>query len=277
MNPPNRSRSSAQTLLTAALCLSVLLCAAMLFFAWNSQRNLEKLASQYHETTPTELTEPTAPPATAPTVPVTEVEETVAPTEPILEKFQELYAQNNELFGWVTIPNTLIDYPVMYSPQEPNKYLETDFEGKYSFSGVPFVQGDCKPDSTNLILHSHNMMNGTMFATLLYYRLDSFWAYSPTIYFSTLYEEQEYEVFAVFKDRVYDKSEDHFEFYRFIDPATEEEFNEGIAYFKEHSLYDTGITPAYGDKLLMMVTCAYHEQDGRFVVVARLKESPQEE
>ena len=50
---------------------------------------------------------------------------------------------------------------------------------------------------------------------------------------------------------------------------TEEEFNEAIAYYKEHSEYDTGLTAEYGDRLLTLVTCSYHHKYGRFVVIAR--------
>ena len=74
---------------------------------------------------------------------------------------------------------------------------------------------------------------------------------------------------AAFPDRVYKPNEDVFKFYQFIEPESEEEFNEAMAYFKEKSAYDTGVTATYGDNLITLVTCAYHVQYGRFVVVAR--------
>ena len=88
------------------------------------------------------------------------------------------------------------------------------------------------------------------------------------------YENKQYEIFAVVRDRIYRNYETCFKYYEFLDPATEEEFNEGIAYFKDHSLYDTGITPVYGDKLITLSTCAYHVENGRMVVLAREMPAP---
>ena len=80
---------------------------------------------------------------------------------------------------------------------------------------------------------------------------------------------REYEVFAVFYDKVYYKTDTCFKFYEFTEIDTEERFDEGIKYFKSHDVYETGITPEYGDRLLTLVTCSYHVTNGRLVVVAR--------
>ena len=48
---------------------------------------------------------------------------------------------------------------------------------------------------------------------------------------------------------------------------------EAISYFKSHTNYDTGLTAKRGDKLITLVTCASHTDNGRFVVVAREKRS----
>ena len=85
-----------------------------------------------------------------------------------------------------------------------------------------------------------------------------------------MYEERTFDIMAVFYDRVYYQSQtDVFKFYKFIDPETEEKFNEGIEYFKENSLYDTGVTAEFGDQLLTLCTCSYHTPLGRLVIVAR--------
>ena len=121
-------------------------------------------------------------------------------------------------------------------------------------------------------LYGHNMNNGTQFRTLMSYTDKSFWEDHPVIHYSTLYETRTYEILACFRDRVYYKYEDVFKFYQFIDAEDEERFNEAITYYKENSLYDTGVTAEYGDKLITLVTCAYHTEYGRFVVVGRLVE-----
>lgn len=89
------------------------------------------------------------------------------------------------------------------------------------------------------------------------------------IKFNTLYEQGEYDVLAAFYDRVYYADENCFKFYRFIKAADKADYDNAIQNYKEKSLYDTGVTAEYGDKLITLVTCSYHKEHGRFVVVAR--------
>lgn len=193
-------------------------------------------------------------------------------TEPeILPYFAEMAAANPDFAGWVKIDGTKLDYPLMYTPEDPEKYLRRNFDGDFSVGGLPFISGDCSldPRSDNLILYGHNMTNGTMFHCLMNYDQITYWREHPVIHLSSLYAETEYEILAAFYDRVYQKSETCFKFYQFIDAENEEAFNEAIAYYKSHALYDTGVTAQYGDKLITLVTCSYHVDNGRFVVVAR--------
>ena len=72
--------------------------------------------------------------------------------------------------------------------------------------------------------------------------------------------------------KVYDQNDDVFKYYQFYQADSEEEFRVFYENIKELSLYDTGVTAQYGDTFLMLSTCAYHEEDGRLVVVAKKKE-----
>ena len=87
------------------------------------------------------------------------------------------------------------------------------------------------------------------------------------IQFDTLTESAEYEIMAVFKTTVYD--ENGFAFYKFVEAESEQDFQEYIEKCKELSLYDTGITAAYGDELLTLSTCEYSSRNGRMVVVGK--------
>lgn len=213
---------------------------------------------------------PTDPTVTEPTG----TEAVTDPTEPpkvMLDNMAALYAQNPDIVGWIRIDGTKLDYPVMYTPDNEEKYFRADFEGNFTFTGLPILDKDCSldPESDNLIIYGHNMKNGTAFTTLTRYSKESFWEEHPTIFFSTLYEERTYEVLAAFYDRVYLKTDDCFKFYQFIDAEDEAAFNEAYDYYKSKSVYDTGVTAEYGDNLLTLVTCAYHTEKGRFVVIAR--------
>lgn len=191
----------------------------------------------------------------------------------ILSDLAELYEQNSDLAGWLTIPDTVVDYPVMYTPEDGEKYIYADFKGKFSTAGSLFIEDSCslEPESDNIIIYGHNMKNDSMFGTLMDYEEEDYWKEHPVISFSTLYEEREYEVIAAFYDRVYYQHENCFKFYQFINAEDEEHFEEAMAYYRKKSLYDTGVEASYGDRLITLVTCAYHIENGRFVVVAREK------
>lgn len=209
----------------------------------------------------------------APTVSAVPTETTI-PQETeaeVLPIFQDMAVENPDMAGWISIEDTKLNYPLMYAPDEPEKYLHKDFQGEFSIEGLPFIDESCtlEPASDNLLIYGHNMANGTMFHCLLNYEQKTYWEAHPVILMSTLYEQNEYEIIAALYDRIYFTSDTCFKFYQFIDAADEDAYNEAITYFKEHSLYDTGVTAQYGDKLITLVTCAYHVDNGRFLVVAK--------
>ena len=98
----------------------------------------------------------------------------------------------------------------------------------------------------------------------------NFWEKHKTVSFDTLTDRQTYEVIAVFKTVVYTDSPDSFKYYHFINAETDEDFTAYVEKCKELSLYDTGVTAKYGDKLLTLSTCEYSRTNGRLVVVAKL-------
>ncbi|MCI8486924.1 MAG: class B sortase [Clostridia bacterium] len=191
-------------------------------------------------------------------------------TERILQ-LEELKKQNNDIIGWIEIENTLINYPVLQC-EDNNFYMTHNYKKEYSAEGSIFLDKDYNWElpSSNLLLYGHNNKNKTMFAELLNYKEESYYKEHPTIRFTTLAEDKTYEIIAVFKSRVYYKSEkDVFRYYYFINAENEEEYNNYINESKKASLYDTGKTATYGDQLLTLSTCEYSQEDGRFVVVAK--------
>ena len=222
----------------------------------------------------TETTAPTTTPVAENTDPTEESTETIPEeTGPVmLDHMAKLYAENPDIFAWITIEGTKVDYPLMYTPNENMKYLYKDFQGKYDPTGLPFIDNTCSvdPESTNIIIHGHNMNSGAGFSALLNYEDQKFYEEHPVIILTTLYEERTYEIVAAFFDRLYHYTEECFKFYRFVDAHSEEEFNVAAEYYRANNLLDTGVEIAYGDQLITLATCSKHEKDGRFVVVARL-------
>ena len=98
---------------------------------------------------------------------------------------------------------------------------------------------------------------------------DNRWEEHKTITFDTLTDRHQYEVIAVFKTVVYTNSSDSFKYYEFTDAENAAEFDAYVAKCKELSLYDTGVSAEYGDKLISLSTCEYSRNNGRLVVVAK--------
>ena len=188
-----------------------------------------------------------------------------------LAEYLELYRQNEDMVGWIKVEDTNINYPVVQSVNEPNFYLKHKFDKTYSAYGCPYVQENCdvqKP-SDNIIIYGHHMNDGSMFTGLMKYRNKSFWEGHKTITFDTLTDRHQYEVIAVFKTVVYTDSSDSFKYYEFTDAENAAEFDAYVAKCKELSLYDTGVSAEYGDKLISLSTCEYSRNNGRLVVVAK--------
>ena len=161
------------------------------------------------------------------------------PTErPAAERnIQALITENADCIGWLSIDGTTISHPVMHTPSDPQKYLRRNFYGKHSQSGVPFLDGRCDLQSTNLIIYGHNMKNGTMFSDLKKYVDRDFLNTHRTVKFETA---------------------------------------DGIRYFTVTKVLRTDITDAWynriaaedGSRCLILSTCYGSDKDGRLLIIA---------
>jgi sortase B len=191
-------------------------------------------------------------------------------TPEVLDEYKNLVNKNKKLIGWLKIDDTNIDYPVMQT-SDNEYYLEHNLNQEYDKNGSIFMDKDCdvlKP-STNLIIYGHHMKSGKMFGELDKYSDFQYYQDHRYIDFDTIYEKGIYEVMYVFRSRVYSEQEVVFKYYQFIDAQSEVEFNSNMNEMASVSLYDTGVTASYGDRLLTLSTCDYQEKNGRFVVVAK--------
>ena len=187
----------------------------------------------------------------------------------MLTRYYSLYQQNNDMIGWIKIAGTKIDDPVMFNNTNNVYYLHRNFYKERNSAGMPYLDYQCDLGdwSDNLIIYSHNMKNGTMFHDLLEYQTVGFWENHKIVNFDTMYVRCEYEIFAAFRTAV--GADDEFKYYEFVNAESKREFDEYVRECKERSLYDTRITPEYGETLLTLSTCSYNVNDERFVVVAR--------
>lgn len=219
------------------IVLSVLLSAVLAASGFMIIRELssrQKEKEDFRELAEIVTTTPTEPPETD----TPSIDESVIEEEPQSGRnLSELFAMNDDCIGWLCIPGTAVDYPVMHTPENPQKYLRLNFYGEYSQSGVPFLDGRCSLDSDNLIIYGHNMKNGTMFSNLRYYTDPAFCAEHPTVEFETADGLKLYTVFDV---RITDTSD---EWYSEINTAS--------------------------DRFLTLSTCYGSSKNGRLLVIAK--------
>lgn len=187
---------------------------------------------------------------------------------------EALKQRNEDLIGWIHVDDTRIDYPVMWTPDDPQHYLRLNFNKEYSVAGVPFLDAESDPaTSKHLLIYGHHMNSGTMFYDLDKFRKKEFWEEHPVVQFDTVGKEGNYRVFAVCYTDVY---ADGFRYhnYPFIAADDKETFDMYVKAVKDMSLYDTGITPEYGDTILTLSTCNHergdgvYRENGRLIVVA---------
>jgi sortase B len=203
-----------------------------------------------------------------PTDPTSSMEDLNEPTA-ILPEYSGIYLLNTDLVGWISIPDTQVNYPVMQSPDRPDYYLTRDFDGKDNKNGCIYVREQCNVfrPSDNLTIYGHNMRNGNMFHDLHKFRDKSFWEGHKYFTFDTILEHHTYEIVAVFTTTA--SVGRGFAYHLFVNAATEEEFDQYVARCKQLALYDTGVTAEYGDKLISLSTCEYSQVNGRLVLVAK--------
>lgn len=190
----------------------------------------------------------------------------------ILPEYKDLYNENNDLYGWLKIEDTVINYPVMCTPNDGEYYLHKDWNGEESKEGVLFADYRTNIDETeNTIIYGHNMKNRTMFGSLREYKNESFYEKHKYIEFDTIYEKATYEIVAVSKGIAYyeKKPEGKYLYYNQVELNSEEEFNKYINNAKENSYFETGITAEYGDKLITLSTCDYWTDNARLFIVAK--------
>ena len=184
-----------------------------------------------------------------------------------ISAFSELMKTNADFRGWLKIKDMVIDYPVVKSSDDdPEFYLHRDIDRNYSFSGTPFIGAVADENSDAFVIYAHNMNNGTMFGTLDYYA-DKGWAEQhPYINFDTANENRLYRVFAAFQTTI--GSENEFKYNERAGKLSDEEYKAFVNDIKDASVMYTSDIPAKKTQIIMLSTCSYHAENGRFVVAA---------
>ena len=177
------------------------------------------------------------------------------------EKYADVYAQNSDLVGWITVPGTRIDYPVMQTKENPNFYLKHAFDQSYSSYGVPYMQENCDVGiSDNLVLYGHHMKNGSMFKDISRYKDQGYFDQHSEIILYTPEREIHLKALAAVctsPDAIRRKTEF----------ASGEEF---ASYIQQMTAGASASAPIEGTivRLYSFVTCSYEFNNARTILYA---------
>ena len=180
-------------------------------------------------------------------------------------KPQNAATDNKDYVAWLSIPGTVINYPVVRSDRT-EYYLHHLITGQESKLGTLFslTTSDYETPSKNIAIYGHHLSNSTaMFSTLLQYKNESYWKSHQTIQLNTIYGTRTYRIFAVLNHTVSDwdastaSFKDDNAFLKFVNRARKKNF------------YDTGIEVSETDHIITLITCdrSFGGVQGRLLVM----------
>lgn len=182
----------------------------------------------------------------------------------IRERFLPLLEINEDTVGWITVPNTPIDYPVVQT-KDNDYYLDHNFQHFKSDAGSIFMDFRNAPELSDRhsIIYGHHMRDGSMFKGLLNYQDEDFFENNRTITIQTLAQETEWEVFSAYVTAT--------DFYYIVtDFSSDQDYLDFLQLVQKKSqIQPNDVNFTHEDQLLTLSTCAYDFEDARFVVHAR--------
>lgn len=174
--------------------------------------------------------------------------------------FDILLDWNSDIKGWIWLPDTDIDYPVVQGADN-DYYLNHTTDRKKSIIGSIFIEnknrGDFQDDVT--VLYGHNIKGGRMFSPLAGYKDQSYYELHPILYFYTPAANYRVELFA---GQVLNGVTGEFP----LNFESEEKRKEWINQLKISSTISSGKMPETNERIMALCTCSYEYQNARYVV-----------
>lgn len=182
------------------------------------------------------------------------------------KELESLLEINSDTVGWLTVPNTNIDYPVVKTTDN-DYYLDHNYEKKYDYNGWVFMHyyNSTHNLDKNTIIFAHNRFySGIMFGTLNEVTKDTWYNNTKEnlITFNTLYDNMQFEVFSIYKTSITaDYLKTTFD--------SDLEWNNFIKMIRERSMFQSNVNVGTNDKIITLSTCL--DNDTRLVVHAVLR------
>ena len=175
---------------------------------------------------------------------------------------RELQQINPDIIGWITIPGTIVSYPILHG-RSNNDYIHTTYDLHYNFAGSIFIESQNNPDLTDarVVIYGHNMLNGTMFSDIMYYESYDFWKQYPYVIIDTPTNRLIYKIFSTEVIPSYDTS-------YAVTWKYDEYFETFVKALKERSDYETDVPVDGRHQVITLSTCVAANGPDRRVVHA---------
>lgn len=183
--------------------------------------------------------------------------------------FAALQEQNPDVYAWITIPNTNVDYPILQSAEDNSYYLTHTIDYEVATAGAIYTENYNHKDfeDPNTVIYGHNMKNGSMFRTLHNYEDRSFFDENREVLIYTPDAIRHYEIFAAY---VYDNRHLLLNF-DFEDQEVYQKYLDSIFSMRDmQSFVDTSMDVTAEDRIITLSTCYKGISERRYLVQAVL-------
>lgn len=197
-----------------------------------------------------------------------EPEET-GPSVEIPIDFKSLQERNPDVYAWITVPGTQIDYPILQSPDDNSYYLTHTMDGEEKTEGAIFTENYNHTDmeDPNTVIYGHDMKNGSMFQNLLKYQDRTFFDENREVIIYTPDAIRHYEIFAAY---LYDDRH-LLQSFNFNNIDVYRQYLDSIFSIRDMSAcIDTSVEVDTDDKIITLSTCYGSQSDKRYLVQAVL-------
>lgn len=191
-----------------------------------------------------------------------ESEETEAPFVLYVPNFEHLWSVNEEVIGWIQIPGTKVNYPIVQG-SDNEYYLTHTVNGEENPGGAIFMDADIENrfEDKNAIIYGHNLKSGAMFSRLNRYARKSFWNANRYIYITTPFGMDVYEVFSAYQTT----ADADIYYYGFSEDQYYQDYLDRIT---SYSIFNAGVAVGVDDYIITLSTCA-NDTTQRFIVHAK--------
>ncbi|MGN0325041.1 MAG: class B sortase [Lachnospiraceae bacterium] len=179
--------------------------------------------------------------------------------------FPALYEENDDIYAWIMVPGTQIDYPVLQHPGQTSYYLDHNIDDSRGYPGCIFTEFYNSKDfeDPNTVIYGHNMKNGSMFAGLHYFEDSQFFDENQFIY---IFSEEHTYVYRIFA--AYEFSNIHLvQGFNLDDPDVFEQYLDGIFQLDGiNNNFREDIELTAKDRIITLTTCISDKPDKRYLV-----------